>query len=61
MPFVNIASKILTEYNFWDFERTFFECFVIDDDIRVYLFACHQGHTEVRMKISLFDLLKLDI
>lgn len=61
MPFVNIAKKILDEYNFWDFDRTFYEIFPIDNDFRVYLFACHQGHTDVRMKISLFDLLKLDI
>jgi len=61
MPFVNIPKMILEEHNFWPIERTYYELFPIDQDIRVYLFACHQGHTDVRMKISLYDLLKLDI
>jgi len=61
MPFVNVAKMILEDYNFWEFDRTFFEIFPIDDDVQVFLFACHQGHTDVRMKVSLYDLLKLDI
>lgn len=58
MPFVNIPKLVLETYNFWDVDRTFYEVFPIDDDLRVYLFACHSGHTDVRMKVSLFDLLK---
>lgn len=61
MPFVNVSKTILDEYNLWDHDRTFFEIFPIDDDIQVYLFACHFGHTDIRMKISLYDLLKLDL
>jgi len=59
MPFVNIPKLLLETYNLWDYDRTYFEIFPIDDEFVVFLFACHFGHTDVRVKISLFKLLEL--
>lgn len=58
MPFVNLAKLLLETYNLWDFDYTYFEIFPIDNEYIVFLFACHYGHTDVRVKISIFDLLK---
>lgn len=59
MPFVNIPKLILETYNFWNIDRTFYEYWPLDDFVYVYLFACHYGHTDVRMKVDWWELLKL--
>lgn len=60
MPFINIPKKVLTENLVWDIDRTFFELYPISNLEWVFLFACHFGHTDVRIKINLPDLLKTE-
>jgi len=58
MPYVNIAANLLDEFNFWDHVKTFYTRIKLTEDIYVYRFGCHFGHTDVRFKISLFEMLK---
>lgn len=58
MPHVNIPKLILETYNFWNMDFTFYTEFPIDNDLRVYSFGCHFGHTDVRFKVNIFELLK---
>jgi len=60
MPFVNIPKKVLEENLVWDIEKTYFELFPITNVVWVFLFACHFGHTDIRVKVDLCELLKDD-
>jgi len=58
MPYVNIAKILLNDYDFWEHVPTFYTRFQLDEDVYVYRFGCHFGHTNVCFKISLFEMLK---
>ncbi len=58
MPFINIPKTVLEELLIWDHPRTFFELYPITNVVWIFLFACHFGHMDHRLKIDLHEFLK---
>jgi len=52
MPFIHDTKILLEEYNLWNVDRTFYEHWEQDHMHRVYMFACHNGHTNCMVKVN---------
>lgn len=55
MPYINIMQNILTDYGMYKFLKTRYQKFNVDNDNRVYRFANHFDHTNVKVKVNLPD------
>ncbi len=53
MPYVNIMQDILVNYQMYDRTRTRYQKFNVGTDNRVYRFANHFDHTNVKTKVHL--------
>jgi len=58
MPYIHPMEILLKEYNLWNVPRTFYEHWDFEDYYRVYMFACHQQHTNVKVKLDLHEFIE---
>ena len=52
MPYLFNMDILLNGYNLWPVPKTFYEVRKFDQAHRVYLIACHEGHTNCLVKID---------
>lgn len=52
MPYLWNMDILKNDYNFWPVDKTFYEVRWFDVKHRVYLIACHEGHTNCLVKID---------
>jgi len=52
MPYIWNMNILLHEYNLWPQPKTFYEVRHFDAEHRVYLIACHEGHTNCLVKVN---------